>query len=251
MVEKKHKKNREFAIGSKIDYNGKLYEVVNRASCDACSLKAICSNNDVEKSNSDVSMLRDERIRIFGECSSVARSDGKSVVFAEVKEVKEADVYDIDVLYKNDKELLPIKINIPNDYVIDEERSNLSNGIIKFKSKWLSIEDIYRLVKENNYFTHRSSIISFHDGKLVALANLMDIARYFNGAWNYNVTKEEDIGYVIVYDGSIKATNYIVRKIEACSNVYYGNIIFKNKDDAQYVIDNPNFRNILDKIFKV
>lgn len=251
MVEKKHNKNREFAIGSKIDYNGKLYEVVNRATCDACSLKAICSNNDVEKSNSDVSMLRDERIRIFGECSSVARSDGKSVVFAEVKEVKEADVYDINVLYKNDKELLPIKINIPNGYVIDEETSDLPNGIINFKSKWLSIEQIDKLVKENNYLTNRSAIISFRDGKLIALANLMDIARYFNGDWNYEVTKEEGVGYMIVYDGSINAPNYSVRKIEACSNIYFGNVVFKNKADAQYVIDNPNFRSILDKIFKL
>ena len=251
MVEKKHKTNREFAIGSKIDYNGKLYEVVNRASCDACSLKAICSNNDVEKSNSDVSMLRDERIRIFGECSSVARSDGKSVVFAEVKEVKEADVYDIDVLYKNYKELLPIKINIPNGYVIDEETSDLPNGIINFKSKWLSIEQIYKLVKENNYLTNRSAIISFRDGKLVALANLMDIARYFNGDWNYLI-KGNSCGYLIAYDKTRTIDDgYQVVHINSDTDMYFGNIIFKNKDDAQYVIDNPNFRNILDKIFKV
>lgn len=31
---------------------------------------------------------------------------------------------------------------------------------------------------------------------------------------------------------------------------YYGNPVFKNEADGQYVIDNPNFRNILDKIFK-
>lgn len=29
------------------------------------------------------------------------------------------------------------------------------------------------------------------------------------------------------------------------------NIMFKNEADAQYVIDNPNFRDILDNIFKV
>lgn len=33
--------------------------------------------------------------------------------------------------------------------------------------------------------------------------------------------------------------------------MYFGNIMFKNEADAQYVIDNPNFRNILDNIFKV
>lgn len=251
MVEKKHKKNREFAIGSKIDYNGKTYEVVNRASCDTCSLKAICSNNDVDKSNSDVSMLRDERIRIFGECSSVARSDGKSVVFAEVKEFKEDDVYDIDVLYKNDKELLPIKINIPNGYVIDEETSDLLNGIINFKSKWLTIEQIYKLVEDNNYLTNRSSIISFRDGKLIALANLMDIARYFNGDWNYRI-RGNNCGYMIAYDKTrTEEDNYQVVHINSDTDMYFGNIMFKNEADAQYVIDNPNFRTILDKIFKV
>jgi hypothetical protein len=56
---------------------------------------------------------------------------------------------------------------------------------------------------------------------------------------------------MIVYDGSIEEPNYTIRRIEACSNIYYGNVIFKNKADVQYVIDNPNFRSILDVIFKV
>lgn len=250
MVEKKHNKNREFAIGSKIDYNGKLYEVVEGKFCDNCSLKAICSNDDVDKSNSATCILRDERIRIFGECSSVARSDGKSVVFRELPADKEADVYDIDVLYKNDKELLPIKINIPNGYVIDEETSDLPNGIINFKSKWLSLEQISKLAKENDYLTYRSSIISFRDGILIALANLMDIARYFNGDWNYNVDKN-NVGYMIAYDKSIEYPHYQIIDINSVSDAYYGNVIFKNSADAKYVIDNPNFRSILDKIFKV
>lgn len=250
MVEKKHKKNREFAIGSKIQYNGKLYEVVERNNCYYCSLKAICSNNDVEKSDSDVSMLRDERIKIFGECSSIARSDSKSVVFRELPADKEDDVYDIDVLYKNDKELLPIRINIPSGYVIDIDNSDLANNIIKFKSKWLSIEDIHRLVEENDYLTYRSSIVSFRDGKLIALANLMDITRYFNGNWNYDITKG-DIGYMIAYDASMIEPYYSIRKIDSVTKPYYGNPVFKNEDDARYVIDNPHFRAILDKIFKV
>lgn len=249
MPTKRNNEVKEFAIGTKIEYNGKLYEVVKQESCDMCSLKYICPNNDIVKNNNADNLLsRDKRLSVFGECSSIVRSDSKSVVFKEIS--ADDDVYDIDVLYKNDKELLPIRINIPSGYVIDEERSNLTSGIIEFKSKWLSIEDIYRLLKENNYFTYRSSIISFHDGKLIALANLMDIARYFNGNWNYDITKG-DIGYMIAYDASTIEPYYSIRKIDSVTKPYYGNTVFKNEDDARYVIDNPHFRAILDKIFKV
>lgn len=248
MPTKRNNETKEFAIGTKIEYDSKLYEVVEQKFCNECSLTHICPNNDVVKHTDYSNLLsRDERIKIFGECSSLGRKDRKSVIF---KEISADDVYDIDVLYKNDKELLPIKINIPSGYVIDEERSNLTNGIIKFKRKWLSIEDIYRLVKENDYLTYRSSIVSFRDGKLIALANLMDITRYFNGNWNYDITKG-DIGYMIAYDASMIEPYYSIRKIDSVTKPYYGNPVFKNEDDARYVIDNPHFRAILDKIFKV
>ena len=32
--------------------------------------------------------------------------------------------------------------------------------------------------------------------------------------------------------------------------MYFGNIIFKNESDAQAVIDNPNFRDILNAVYK-
>lgn len=245
----------EFAIGTKIKYNDKLYEVVEQKYCDECSIATICANSDKTSGNPIKVLSHDKRLSVFGECSGIVRSDRKSIVFKEVSSnekalANEEDVYDIDVLYKNDKELLPIKINIPSGYVIDEERSNLTNGTIEFKSKWLSIEDIYRLLKANNYFTYRSSIISFHDGKLIALANLMDIARYFNGNWNYDATKG-DKGYIIAYDTSMTEPYYTISNIDSVTKSYYGNPVFRNKDDARYVIDNPHFKAILDKIFKV
>lgn len=247
MPTKRNNETKEFAIGTKIEYDGKLYKVVEQKFCDGCSIANVCGNSD-ESNNIKGDLLREERIRIFGECSAVKRKDSKSVVFKEIS--ADDDVYDIDVLYKNDKELLPIKINIPSGYAIDEERSNLTNGIIEFKRKWLSIEDIHRLVKENDYLTYRSSIVSFRDGKLIALANLMDITRYFNGNWNYDITKG-DIGYMIAYDASMIEPYYSICKIDSVTKPYYGNPVFKNEDDARYVIDNPHFRAILDKIFKV
>lgn len=249
MPTKRNNETKEFAIGTKIEYNGKLYEVVEQKFCDECSLKNICSNNDIDTNkNSDNLLARDKRLSIFGECSSLGRKDRKSVVFKEI--FTDDDVYDVEVLYKNDKELLPIRINIPSGYTIDIENSDLANNIIKFKRKWLSIEDIYRLLKENDYLTYRSSIVSFRDGKLIALANLMDIARYFNGNWEYNITKE-NVGYAIAYYKFVEEPHYSVCKIDNSVYTYYGNPVFKNEADAQYVIDNPHFSAILDKIFKV
>lgn len=241
---------KEFAIGTKIEYNGKLYEVVEGKYCDNCSIANICSNNDITSGNNITGVLsRDKRISIFGECSSIVRSDGKSVAFKEIPKTKEQDVYNVGPLYKTNNELMPIQIDLPNGYIIDKDNSDLNKGIIKFKNKWLTLEQLYKLLKENHYLTNRSAIKEFRDGKLVALANLMDITRYFNGDWNYDVIKE-NVGYSIVYYKFVKEPYYSVREIDTYCYTYYGNPIFKNEADAQYVIDNPNFRNILDKIFK-
>ena len=240
---------KEFAIGTKIEYNGKLYEVVEQKFCDECSIKNFCPNNDVGKYiNSDNLLDRDKRLSIFGECSPICRTDRKSVVFKEIS--TDDDVYDVEVLYKNDKELLPIRINIPSGYTIDIENTNLANNIIKFKRKWLSLEQLYKLAKENNHITNRDAIKHFTNIKLVALVNLMDIARYFNGDWKYR-NRGDNCGYMIAYDKSrTEEDAYQVVHINSDTDMYFGNIMFKNKADAQYVIDNPNFKDILDKIFK-
>lgn len=238
-----------FAVGTKIEYNGKSYEVIEQNLCDECSLKNICPNSDAcEYNNSDNLLARDKRISIFGECSYISRKDRKSVVFKEIS--TNDDVYDVGVLYKNDKELLPIRINIPSGYTIDIENTDLANNIIKFKRKWLSLEQLYKLAKENNHITNRDAIKHFTNIKLVALANLMDIARYFNGDWKYR-TRGDNCGYMIAYDKTrTEEDSYQVVHINSDTDMYFGNIMFKNEADAKYVIDNPNFRDILDKIFK-
>ena len=73
---------KEFAIGTKIEYDGKLYEVVQCKYCNDCSIASICSSNDITSGNkiSDV-LSRDQRINLFGECSSLRRPDSKSIVF--------------------------------------------------------------------------------------------------------------------------------------------------------------------------
>lgn len=243
--------SQSFAIGTKIEYMNKLFEVTGSDSCCDCSLATICSSSDLSAGDrNDDALSRDKRINIFGECSSLRRPDSKSVVFVEISTTKEKDVYTVGPLYKTNNELMPIKIDLPKGYVIDKEHSDLDKGIIKFKNKRLTLEQLYKSAKENHYLTNRSAIKEFRDGKLIALANLMDIARYFNGDWNYDFTKG-DIGYMIVYDTTMTEPRYVVRKFDSVTNAYYGNSIFKNEADAQYVIDNPNFRNVLDRVFKV
>ena len=72
--------------------------------------------------------------------------------------------------------------------------------------------------------------------KIVSLANLMDIARYFNGDWNYNANSDE-CGYMIAYDKTTTdICGYQVININADTDMYFGNVMFKNEADAQYVI---------------
>lgn len=76
---------KEFAIDTKIKYNGKLYEVVEGKYCDNCSIANICSNNDKTSGNNITGVLsRDKRISIFGECSKIYRSDNTPIVFKEI-----------------------------------------------------------------------------------------------------------------------------------------------------------------------
>lgn len=249
---------KDFAIGTKIEYNGKLYEVIESDSCADCSIKSFCNASDEYIPTSVVP--RDKLLSIFGKCSSIDRNDKKSVVFVEVskddsKDNSKYEYYKISPLwvYNNSTQLRPIELALPNGYEIDVESSDLSKGIIRFKRKWLTIEEMYKLkpIVACEYVSPSIAINASSRKKIVSLDNLMNIARYFNGNWNYNVNSDE-CGYMIAYDKT-KTTDdgYTVINIDADIDVYFGNVIFKNEADAQYVIDNPNFREVLDNIFKV
>ena len=84
-TKRNNNKGKEFAIGTKIEYNGKLYEVVEDKYCDNCSIANICSNNDKTSGNNITGVLsRDKRISIFGECSKIHRNDNTPIVFKEL-----------------------------------------------------------------------------------------------------------------------------------------------------------------------
>lgn len=252
MPTKRNNKFKEFAIGTKIEKDGRLYEVVKCEYCENCSISSFCSASD----NYVPSLIidRDKLLSIFGKCSAIDRTDGTSVVFKEIPiNVSKDKYYKISPLFRDDNpsELKSIAFDLPNGYEIDIENSDLSKGIIRFKNKWMSIEDIYKLMNKDKMYCHRNSIAKYDtDSVLMAIANLIDIASYFNKDWHYDPTKE-DIGYMIAYDNSIKEPHYVTDKVNGATDVYYGNPIFREESVAQYIIDNPKFRYMLDKIFKV
>lgn len=116
---------------------------------------------------------------------------------------------------------------------IDLENSDLAKGIVRFKQSTITYEDTLKLDK------NCKSIIINDASKLVTLSRLMNIAKYYNGEPNWS----DEYKYFIIYKGDIYKVDYNWTTIS-------NNIYFKNKKDAQAVIDNPNFRDILDVIYK-
>ena len=207
----------ERKIGEIFIYKDKTYQVVE------VEIDEECKGCAFEFSSCCTSLL--------GDCSPTHRTDGTSVIFKEI----------------NNMENNQLTIDIPEGMEIDLENSDLAKGIIKFRDKWLTLERIHESTKEDCYLTNRCGIRDYHNNKLVAIANLMDIARYFNGDWSYNSDNEKTMGYAIYY-----STHGVYRytALSPQASVYYGIPVFKNEDDAKYVIANPNFRNILDAIYK-
>ena len=207
----------ERKIGEIFIYKDKTYQVVE------VEIDEECKGCAFEFSSCCTSLL--------GDCSPTHRTDGASIIFKAINNMKNNQ----------------LTINIPEGMEIDLENSDLAKGIIKFRDKWLTLERIHGSTKEDCYLTNRCGIRDYHNNKLVAIANLMDIARYFNGDWSYNSDNEKTMGYAIYY-----STHGVYRytALSPQASVYYGIPVFKNEDDAKYVIANPNFRNILDAIYK-
>ena len=154
-----------------------------------------------------------------------------------------------------------IKINIPEGYEIDKENSTFE--CIKFKSKNITYEEICNnLFKERcGYFTDSNGNIiedmlleetyveptnaptKLQLQRLLALNLLMNIAYYYNGKQYMRV------GHYIGYDRS--EDKYSVNNLDDDSFEPAGMAaMFMYAKDAQAVIDNPNFRSILDTLCK-
>ena len=132
-------------------------------------------------------------------------------------------------------------IDIPKGMEVDVEKSDLKAGIIAFKKKEISYADVLSALAGKGVCPADIKVPEMIAGKIIALARLMTIAKYYNGDWKPDWNSQE-------YKHNIMRTSEY--GISSCGNYNEGAIYFKNKEDAQAVIDNPNFRSILDAIYK-
>lgn len=212
----------ERKIGETFEFEGKTYEVVKdfTFSCRDCDFQKFCSPTK------HIS----QEFQAPVECANTKRSDKENVIFKEIKK---------DMEIKDNK----LTINIPKGMEIDIENSDLKNGIIKFKKKVITYKDIEASLKLNENMTG-IDVADENANRLCAINRLMCIAKFYNGDWKPNWSSIE-YKYCILY--SNRAQCYITdyRTFFAADTVY-----FKCEKDAQAVIDNPNFREILDAIYK-
>ena len=165
----------------------------------------------------------------LGHCSYILRRDDTSVIFK---------------LTNNNMEIEnnQLTVEIPEGMKIDIENSSLAEGIIKFKPKSITYSKIFNSfnsITNTNVYIHSSDT-----KKLKAIAQLMNIAKYYNKDWKPD-WKYREIKYYIYFDNN--SNKYDINYNDAfCRNIIY----FKDSKDAKAVIDNPNFRDILDKIYK-
>lgn len=153
-----------------------------------------------------------------------------------------------------------LKVQAPEGYEIDKENSTFE--YIKFKpiKKDITYKDVCNAILKNktNYYIDTSGRIedsildtNAYDKnnttnkkqleRLLALNQLLNIAEYYN--------KQHGIGIIttIMYDN----VNQVYSVTNTSTMYIYGiKVVFNRKEDAQAVIDNPNFREILDTIYK-
>lgn len=208
----------ERKIGETFEYKGRVYKTIQ-------SLSDSCRNCAFVNEPCYAYFFN----KIVGGCSMTVREDKKNIIFKEIKDMEIKDNQ--------------LTINIHDGMKIDVENSDFESGVIKFKKKELRYEDIENSldlegnrtgipVDDNNAF------------KLCATDRLMNIARYYNGDWKPNWSSVEN-KYYIIYSNRSQCYSTDYKTLIDINTVY-----FKCEKDAKAVIDNPNFREILDAIYK-
>lgn len=156
-----------------------------------------------------------------------------------------------------------VKIQIPYGYEIDKENSTFE--CVKFKpiKKDITYDDICNtlfaeklwcsyittdgcirtniidssVVSEKNNSTNKGQL-----ERILALNQFLNIATYYNSR-----AEEPDGLYTIGYN----TTTYMYEVISSPFEINFGLLAyFIRKEDAKSVIDNPNFREILDIVYK-
>ena len=226
-------------IGKIFTYNGNEYEV-----CEDNNINYTCN----QCAFNGINCYTIKGIR--GNCIFGHRTDHAQVYYKQINNEtmkKDSDNVVCPTFNTNDS-LNDLHIECPEGYSIDVEHSDLSNGIIKFKNDNITLEDIYEYQGKDTFITNVAYNNKPTYSKIFAIATLMDIANYYNKDWKPDFNDKLTHKYVIQYNGiENKHTHYSV-DYDVCLNRCC--VYFKNQEDAQSVIDNPNFRDILDTIYK-
>lgn len=209
----------ERKIGETFEFKGKTYEVAELPEyfCAFCDLEKECYSK------------RSYLEKVTGTCSPNNRKDTRSVCFKEIKK---------DMKIKDNK----LTINIPDGMEIDLQNSNFGTGVIKFKKKELRYEDIEDSLDIKTFLI---PISVNNSSKIKAIDKLIDIANYYNKGWKPDWSNKNKIKFYIAFD-----TDLSFYEVRSGYMMAYNIVYFGNRKDAQAVIDNPNFREILDVIYK-
>lgn len=152
-----------------------------------------------------------------------------------------------------------VKITPPKGYEVDEDKSTFKEIVFKpisitydkickelFKNEFYYIEANGAICCSEliNSYTHfpNNAISKEQAERILAINKLVNVATYYNKMRICN----DDL-YSIAYNPELDT--YSTYTVD--SDVYYGTIVlFRSAVDAQAVIDNPNLRSILDKVYK-
>lgn len=248
-------------VGAVIEYDNRKYMVVEddkeHNGCKACAFVKVCRN--VKKD-------------IFGACDDKVRTDNKNIHFEEVMD-KEPAISKSNLIHvlgfrnpanrvTGNFQYLDVHFNINNDgsatlYIVQDPKNSCKidtvvndNGIVKIKlvSKQLTYGDIVdalgdKVIKLPGGNTSNNSVTIIDN-----TIRLMNVANYYNGDWQPDWNDENAAKYSI-------AVNYKERDrrnqffVVAHTQVNQSTVYFKNKEDAQAVIDNSHLVMILYNIF--
>lgn len=225
-------------IGTIFTYNSNKYKVcITDSKFNPCALCAFGK------------LYCDNLKSIRGYCAPRNRQDHIQIYYEQINDKtmnKDSDNISVIIpIFNTNDSLNDLHIDCPKGYSIDVEHSDLSKGIIKFKKYNITLEDIYENQGKDTFVTNVVNNNTHTYNKICAIAKLIDIANYYNKGWKPDWNNGIEFKYHIVFD--YFDDMYKTRsKSQTCNDAIY----FAHREDAQAVIDNPNFRDILDTIYK-
>ena len=138
-----------------------------------------------------------------------------------------------------------LTIDLPEGMMVDPVNSDFRNGVIRLKyKKDITYTEICNALDDRDHIN--LSVPKANRDKLTAISELMSIADYFNGDWKPDWSNHNEVKYSIEY-------NHYRDKFFVDPTSYFtsdGCVYFKNRDSVESIINNPNFKWILNTIYK-